>query len=108
MTDGAVTDLEETKEAIRKASPSPLSIVIVGIGDADFSQMQILVDLQANDGGRNRDTVQFVEFNKYRYDQKALAKETLAKIPHQVVRYFYGNGVMPHPAVAGGTVNLFE
>ena len=49
MTDGAVTDLEETKEAIRKASSSPLSIVIVGIGDADFSQMQTLVDLQAND-----------------------------------------------------------
>ena len=41
LTDGAVTDIEQTKTAIRNASTSPLSIVIVGIGDADFFENAI-------------------------------------------------------------------
>jgi hypothetical protein len=32
LTDGAVTDIEQTKQSIRYASSAPLSIVIIGIG----------------------------------------------------------------------------
>lgn len=42
ITDGVVTDLQETVDAIVRASDLPLSILIVGVGGADFKQMEIL------------------------------------------------------------------
>ncbi|KAK8684419.1 hypothetical protein V6N13_040448 [Hibiscus sabdariffa] len=68
ITDGVVTDLQETKDALVKASDLPLSILIVGVGGADFKEMEIL---DADKGERlesstgrvaSRDIVQFVSF----------------------------------------------
>ncbi len=42
ITDGAITDMEDTKEAIVAASNMPLSIIIVGVGSADFTLMNAL------------------------------------------------------------------
>ena len=42
ITDGVITDFEATKEAIVAASGLPLSIIIVGVGEADFSAMEAL------------------------------------------------------------------
>lgn len=39
--DGVITDAVETKDAIVKASDLPLSILIVGVGGADFKQMEV-------------------------------------------------------------------
>jgi Copine len=36
-----VTDLQETIETIVKASDLPLSILIVGVGGADFKEMEV-------------------------------------------------------------------
>ncbi|KAF5954535.1 hypothetical protein HYC85_007391 [Camellia sinensis] len=40
ITDGVLTDLQETKDALVMASDLPLSILIVGVGGADFKQME--------------------------------------------------------------------
>ena len=37
-----MTDLQETKDALVKASDLPLSILIVGVGGADFKEMEVL------------------------------------------------------------------
>jgi hypothetical protein len=108
LTDGAVTDVEQTKQAIRQASSGPLSIVIVGIGNADFSTMQFLDDFQQAEGGRTRDIVQFVEFSRHRQSRQALTRETLDEIPDQLVSYFHGKGIMPLKPVAGSKLNIFE
>ncbi|NXP95728.1 CPNE7 protein, partial [Passerina amoena] len=42
LTDGVVTDMADTREAIVRASYLPMSIIIVGVGNADFTDMQIL------------------------------------------------------------------
>ncbi|GFZ03958.1 calcium-dependent phospholipid-binding Copine family protein [Actinidia rufa] len=42
ITDGVITDLQETKDALVTASDLPLSILIVGVGGADFKEMEIL------------------------------------------------------------------
>jgi len=39
--DGVLTDLQETIEALVKASDLPLSILIVGVGGADFTEMEV-------------------------------------------------------------------
>ena len=106
LTDGAVSDIEQTKNAIRNASSAPLSIVIVGIGNADFSAMQFLDDFHLQDGGRTRDIVQFVEFNRHQHDRTALTRETLDEIPDQLVDFFYGHNIMPLPPTTGSKINI--
>ncbi|KAK6933838.1 C2 domain, partial [Dillenia turbinata] len=68
ITDGVITELQETKDALVKASDLPLSILIVGVGGADFKEMEVL---DADKGYRlegstgrvaSRDIVQFVPF----------------------------------------------
>ena len=47
LTDGVLTDMEDTKAAIIKASRLPMSVIIVGVGQADFKDMN---ELDADEG----------------------------------------------------------
>lgn len=42
LTDGIINDLEKTIDEVVLGSVLPLSIIIVGIGEADFDQMDLL------------------------------------------------------------------
>ena len=42
LTDGQICDMAETKAAIVDLSNLPCSIIIVGVGNADFSSMDEL------------------------------------------------------------------
>ena len=46
LTDGDITDMEQTKRAIIESSSLPMSIIIVGVGGASFEKM---VELDADD-----------------------------------------------------------
>ncbi|GLE01320.1 hypothetical protein PINS_up010150 [Pythium insidiosum] len=102
LTDGAIMDMDATVEEIVSASFLPLSIVIVGVGNADFTAMNALdADgklLRARSGRTAaRDIVQFVPFNEYRSQPTRLAKETLAEIPLQLTQHFQSRGIKPNP-----------
>ncbi|XP_004568540.1 copine-3 isoform X1 [Maylandia zebra] len=94
ITDGVITDMDETRNAIVNASRLPMSIIIVGVGGADFSAMEFL----DGDDGRlrsltgeaaMRDIVQFVPFRQFQNAPKeALAKTVLAEVPGQLVDFF--------------------
>ena len=65
LTDGIIHDMPETKNLIVECAKYPLSIIIVGIGNADFSNMVVLdgddVRLRNTKGeAAVRDIVQFV------------------------------------------------
>ena len=101
LTDGAISDMNRTIDAIVEASNKyPLSIVITGIGNANFSNMDKLDGdddvLKSLSGVKaQRDIVQFVPFNKYSDKPQLLAQETLAEIPKQVVSYMAMKGISP-------------
>ncbi|VDI40200.1 Hypothetical predicted protein [Mytilus galloprovincialis] len=106
ITDGVITDMEQTKNAIVQASRLPMSIIIVGVGDADFEAMNILdgddVRVSSNGQYADRDIVQFVPFRDFIRNgtsmltsQAALAKEVLAEIPDQFLQYMKKKGVKP-------------
>merc|ERR1712043_27892 len=65
LTDGIITDLDATISSIVSASNLPLSIVIIGVGNEDFSAMDALDSdgslLRAGGRVASRDIVQFVE-----------------------------------------------
>ncbi|NWX34682.1 CPNE3 protein, partial [Notiomystis cincta] len=42
ITDGEITDLDQTRQAIVNASKLPMSIIIVGVGEADFKAVEFL------------------------------------------------------------------
>jgi hypothetical protein len=42
ITDGIITDMPQTIEQIVQSSTLPTSIIIVGVGQADFSNMESL------------------------------------------------------------------
>ncbi|XP_012670190.1 copine-7 [Clupea harengus] len=101
LTDGVVTDMADTREAIVRGSYQPLSIIIVGVGNADFTDMQIL---DGDDGVLRspkgepvlRDIVQFVPFRDFKTaSPAALAKCVLAEVPKQVVEYYSNKGISP-------------
>ena len=92
LTDGQIHDMAATKDIIVKNSNLPTSIIIVGIGNASFGNMEQL-DGDGGLYGSNgvkcpRDIVQFVPFNKYNGNPQLLAAELLREIPRQVTQYF--------------------
>ena len=98
LTDGIINDMNETIDSIVEGSKLPLSIIIIGVGNANFTNMEILdgdkIPLMNSFGEiRKRDIVQFVEFNKYQNekgvnDGDELAEEVLKEIPRQIEEYY--------------------
>ena len=42
ITDGTIHDMARTKDLVCEASAMPASIIIVGVGNADFGMMEAL------------------------------------------------------------------
>lgn len=109
ITDGVISDMPQTTEAIVNASSLPLSIIIVGVGNADFEAMDVLDgdDARLSYRGKyaERDIVQFVPMRDFlasgshdhAHVQAALAKEVLAEIPEQFLSYMKKMGIKPKP-----------
>lgn len=97
LTDGAVSDVNATAACLEKISTSPLSVVIVGVGNADFSAMQFLDDF--NGGPGRRDIVQFVPFNRHAQSSQSLTNATLDEVPRQLEGYFKSRGIAPNAPV---------
>ena len=89
-----------TIDLICNLSEMPCSIIIVGVGNADFSAME---ELDGDGGGRlrnsrgqecARDIVQFVEFNAA-MRMGNLAEQVLKEVPEQVCSYMERIGYNP-------------
>lgn len=106
ITDGIISDMQQTKRAIIAASGLPISIIIVGVGDADFGAMDELDsdDILLNVDGcyAERDIVQFVPLNKFLTQNRSsirsqalLAKEVLAEVPEQLTGFMKSRHFKP-------------
>lgn len=101
ITDGAINDMPMTKEAVVRASQFPLSIIIVGVGNADFSSMHELDSddqlLTAGPLTAARDIVQFVAFKDFEgKGLEALAQAVLAEVPTQLLQYMKQQNILPN------------
>ena len=116
ITDGVITDINETINEIVRCSGLPMSVIIVGVGRSDFSEMDRLdadtQPLYSSKLGKysSRDIVQFVPFLKFESDPQELARKTLAELPKQLVDYMTAMRLPPQsnsvPSVpnSGGNV----
>ena len=84
-----------------ECSKYPLSIIIVGIGKSDFTDMiELDGDSQIVRNARGepalRDIVQFVEFKDFNsQDLTQLAEEVLKEVPEQLVGYMVQKKIKP-------------
>lgn len=92
LTDGMVNDLPSTQELVRAYRELPLSVVVVGIGRADFSPFH-----QWNDRSKidERGRFTFLEFRDHDYNPDALSRNALEKVPQEIVDYFIGRDILP-------------
>ncbi|GAA6222836.1 copine-5-like isoform X3 [Lates japonicus] len=108
ITDGVISDMAQTKEAIVNAAKLPMSVIIVGVGQAEFDAMVELDgdDIRISSRGKlaERDIVQFVPFRDYMdrtgnhvLSMARLAKDVLAEIPDQLISYMKSRGIKPNP-----------
>nr|XP_023918458.1 protein BONZAI 3-like [Quercus suber]XP_023918459.1 protein BONZAI 3-like [Quercus suber] len=109
ITDGVITDLQETKDALVRASDLPLSILIVGVGGADFREMEVL---DADNGRRlesstgrvaTRDIVQFVPMREVHGGQISVVQALLEELPGQFLTYMRSRDIKPSPLHAAST-----
>uniref|UniRef100_A0A4W4EKQ9 C2 domain-containing protein n=1 Tax=Electrophorus electricus TaxID=8005 RepID=A0A4W4EKQ9_ELEEL len=118
ITDGVISDMVQTKEAVVNASTLPLSIIIVGVGPAEFDAMEELdgdeVRLSSRGRVAERDIVQFVPFRDY-IDRSGnqvlsmarLAKDVLAEVPDQLLSFMKSRSIEPRPpGLASSTLPL--
>uniref|UniRef100_A0A8C8K414 C2 domain-containing protein n=1 Tax=Oncorhynchus tshawytscha TaxID=74940 RepID=A0A8C8K414_ONCTS len=110
ITDGVISDMVQTKEAVVNAAALPMSIIIVGVGPAEFDAMEELDgdEVRVSSKGRiaERDIVQFVPFRDY-IDRQGnqvlsmarLAKDVLAEIPEQLLGFMKTRDIGPQPAL---------
>ena len=93
LTDGNCHDMNNTKELLVEMSKMPFSAVVVGVGDGDFEDMEVLdadaTVLRDKEGNPAvRDIVQLVKYNDFRYlGMRELALEVLGEVPDQFVDY---------------------
>lgn len=107
-----MNDLEATIDEVVQGSVLPLSIIIVGIGEAEFDQMVELdadrKPLYSKKLGKysTRDIVQFVPYRDLKNDPYRLAKEVLNEIPRQLTSYFQSRNIRPNPKKIENRQNL--
>ncbi|KAG8383348.1 hypothetical protein BUALT_Bualt04G0003100 [Buddleja alternifolia] len=101
ITDGVVTDLQETMDSVVRASDLPLSILIVGVGNANFKEMEIL---DADNGRRlesstgriaTRDIVQFVPMREVHGGEISVVRALLEELPSQFLSYVRSKDIKP-------------
>ncbi|KAI3855922.1 hypothetical protein MKX03_027466 [Papaver bracteatum] len=101
ITDGVVTDLQETIDSLVRASDLPLSILIIGVGADNFKDMEIL---DADNGNRlrsstgqlaTRDIVQFVPMREVQGNQLSVVQSLLEELPGQFLSYMRSRDIKP-------------
>lgn len=102
LTDGIIQDMPETIDCIVEGSFLPLSIIIIGIGNANFDNMVVLDgdDYGLTDSNGRvwmRDIVQFVPFGEFEGDAIMLREQVLEEIPEQVTSFYQKINLKPQP-----------
>lgn len=111
FTEGDIADKDIAFQEINNASDLPFSILMVGIGDGDFT---ILKQFDADNERKEpplksntnktaskkimnkplpRDIVQFIHYRKHKEDKLKLALEMFNEIPKQFLLYMSKNGI---------------
>lgn len=80
ITDGTMSDTEETRRKLSVYRDLPMSVIFVGVGRADLSGLAVLCQ-------EFPDETVFVDFREVQSNPAYLANATLGDLPRQIRRY---------------------
>jgi len=83
LSNEPVDNINATIDALHEAASVPLSVVVVGIGDSDFSEIT-----QVLEGDLGNDVITFVNFHDDVQKLKELEEVALCNVAHQLEHYF--------------------
>jgi len=111
LTDGIIEDMDQTIDSLVEASYLPISVIIIGIGNADFSNMDVLdADdeplIDSNNRKADRDLVQFVPYKDFKNNGQKLAEQVLEEVPRQIVEFFQHRKIAPRDRVVDIQSNM--
>jgi len=110
LTDGVIEDFEETKDEIVALSFLPVSIIIIGVGEANFELMKELSDeggpiYNSNFQKEFRDCVSFDAFRDFEFGHiEQLAEEILNEIPVEILEYYHLKNIAPNKRIKAKNV----
>ena len=97
LTDGVLNDPEATIAALQAASDLPISVIIIGVGEADFSTMNQIDGDKIKRKPGVRDLCQFVPYNKFKSEGIIeLAAEVLREVPTQCLEFMASKKILPN------------
>ncbi|CAI5441283.1 unnamed protein product [Caenorhabditis angaria] len=103
FTRGEVTDLKDIQQAINAASDAPLSILIIGMGDYDFTSLQKLC-AKKKDG--KRECCQFIHLKTLLNGADApwknksrIAETALKSVPNHMVQFMHNANIAAKPPI---------
>ncbi|CAJ0958640.1 unnamed protein product, partial [Mesorhabditis belari] len=102
-TGRTIDDYKDTLAALLSAAEASLSIILIGIGNGDFTHFQKLC---AKKKHSPRDAVEFVEFSEV-FDtsesisdnKKRICEQTLHSIPRHFLQHMHGKGIAAKPPI---------
>jgi hypothetical protein len=107
LSTGVIDDLRGTVDAIcAAAEDAPLSNVIIGVGNGDFTKILTLTGADfgklrhSNGVPIARDCVHFVRFSDFHGNAGRCVSDSLREVPEQFVQYYLNSGVQPLPPKA--------
>ena len=113
IADGSINDMDETIEELIALCDYPCSVSIVGVGDADFSDMNTLdaKKKKLSSGGKSASR-DIVSFTSYREMTKTgvsifdLANCLMSEIPDHLLAFMEGKGILPNKVAGSGPVEV--
>ncbi|XP_031565883.1 copine-9-like [Actinia tenebrosa] len=106
IMDGVANDIDSTINKLAEISTLPLSIIVAGVGPADFSCMEELLNsrrklLRTRDTKElQRENTYFIALPKHYHNHErnvSAAREALAHISRQIVSFFKSRKIDPNP-----------
>jgi hypothetical protein len=95
FTNGSPADSKKTLSVLKEVDDAPLSVVIVGVGEGDFSELEALV--ASHKSSDCRDNVRLVNYQLLKSDHVKLTEAALDHIPDQLVACFVAKEIEPLP-----------
>lgn len=110
IADGSLNDMDETIEELIALCDCPCSVIIVGVGDADFSDMNVLdakgTKLSVGSKTASRDIVSFTNYREMTKEGVSvfdLANSLMGEVPEHLLAFMESKGITPNKVADGPT-----
>ena len=100
LTDGLIDDMNNAIDILIESSNYPISVIIVGIGDENFDQMEFFNQdsfpmISRKNIKRIRCSVKFLNFSKFNNNENLLCQSIMEFLYNDIIEYYNIKNISP-------------